>query len=144
MDCRRADCHAVILYSRKSDKTFYSQAQLIRDSAAISNILYILLLLLLSPIQLGFHQFSYYQVAAFYTRVFHSKATCSGARVKQNTFLVVASLASIATILLGGCASQTPAQESTAAPANARCEQTGSNLPRRECRSEVKVLEPNK
>jgi hypothetical protein len=61
--------------------------------------------------------------------------------MKQKPFFFVAT--SIATILLGGCASQTPAEDQTAATVNARCEQTGSNLPRRECRSEVEVLKAN-
>ncbi len=50
---------------------------------------------------------------------------------------------SIAALALIGCATQVPTEEKTAATVNARCEQTGSNLPRRECRSEVEVLKPN-
>ncbi|MGL5002359.1 MAG: hypothetical protein ACRDAM_05425, partial [Casimicrobium sp.] len=41
---------------------------------------------------------------------------------------------------LFGCAAA-PEQD-TAQTVSARCEQTGSNLPRRECRSEVEVLKP--
>jgi hypothetical protein len=57
-----------------------------------------------------------------------------------SNFALTASL--IASLFaIGGCA-QTPAAEDATTSVSARCEQTGSNLPRRECRSEVEVLKP--
>jgi hypothetical protein len=42
---------------------------------------------------------------------------------------------------LSGCASTETISE-TVGPNSARCDQTGSNLPRRECRKEIEVLKP--
>lgn len=42
-----------------------------------------------------------------------------------------------------GCI-QAPLANETTTVINPRCEQTGSNLPRRECRADVKTTEPNK
>jgi hypothetical protein len=51
---------------------------------------------------------------------------------------------SLCAITLAGCATPTAAPDTAAAgaPPSARCEQTGSNLPRRDCR-DVEVLKPN-
>jgi outer membrane lipoprotein SlyB len=63
----------------------------------------------------------------------------------KSTFSVALALNLIA-LSLAGCAAQTTAPDAaTTTPAtapNARCEQTGSNLPRRDCR-DVEVLKPN-
>jgi hypothetical protein len=59
------------------------------------------------------------------------------------SFAAFAFCAIVIAALQTGCV-QAPLASETTNVINPRCDQTGSNLPRRECRPEVKTSEPNK